>query len=377
MGAPTLLADFLGRPEDVRQMTGICLAIGGNLLVSVALNLTKHAHNMNQRSAFPKPYVQLSLWWLGFIATIVGEMGNFAAYGFAPASLIAPLGAVSVLSNAFIAALVLREGFRLRDLVGCALCIGGALVIVLASASHPADPDIKGLLYRVQDNVFIGYMACLSLLTALMLGFQDQYGDMHVSYYVLLCSMIGSVTVLACKGVSTMLNMWVCCGGAVPFGQPVLYVLLFVLVATAVLQVERHAAAARTLLQSPAGLKKEARDRGSCRQASEGGMPAASKAGGKGGGGQVCTFGPALAELSIRLARVSLSPHPIPTPVLPVRRSRSGISTSPWRTSGIRRQSLCFTSSSRSAPSSHPTFCTATSSSNPPARSQPSAPGAA
>mmetsp|Transcript_7896 Transcript_7896/g.25268 ORF Transcript_7896/g.25268 Transcript_7896/m.25268 type:complete len:284 (-) Transcript_7896:465-1316(-) len=80
-------------------------------------------------------------------------------------------------------------------------------------------------------------MACLSLLTALMLGFQDQYGDMHVSYYVLLCSMIGSVTVLACKGVSTMLNMWVCCGGAVPFGQPVLYVLLFVLVATAVLQI--------------------------------------------------------------------------------------------------------------------------------------------
>jgi hypothetical protein len=237
MGAPALLAGMLGRPEDVRQTTGICLAIGGNLLVSVALNLTKHAHNLNQKAAFPKPYVQLWLWWLGFLATIVGEMGNFAAYGFAPASLIAPLGAVSVLSNAFIAALILREGFRLRDSAGCALCIGGGVVIVLAGTSHPAEPDMKGFLVMVQDPIFIGYMACLFLFTALMLGFQDQYGEAHVSYYVLLCSMIGSVTVLACKGVSTMLNMWACCGGAVPFGQPVLYVLLFVLGATAVLQV--------------------------------------------------------------------------------------------------------------------------------------------
>jgi hypothetical protein len=29
----------------------------------------------------------------------LGELGNFAAYGFAPASLIAPLGCVSVIGN--------------------------------------------------------------------------------------------------------------------------------------------------------------------------------------------------------------------------------------------------------------------------------------
>ncbi len=29
----------------------------------------------------------------------VGELGNFAAYGFAPASLIAPLGCVSVIGK--------------------------------------------------------------------------------------------------------------------------------------------------------------------------------------------------------------------------------------------------------------------------------------
>mmetsp|Transcript_29396 Transcript_29396/g.90090 ORF Transcript_29396/g.90090 Transcript_29396/m.90090 type:complete len:443 (-) Transcript_29396:411-1739(-) len=227
----------LVRFAEARQMTGICLAIVGNLLISIALNLTKHAHNINQSSADPRPYVALPLWWIGFFATIIGELGNFAAYGFAPASLIAPLGAVSVLSNAFIAALVLGEGLRARDLVGCALCIGGGVIIVLSSSSHPADPDIDTFLRLVQDHVFIGYIACLSLATAFMLGFQDQYGSAHVSYYVLLCSMLGSVTVLACKGVSTMINMWACCRGPVPMGQPVFFMLLLVLVVTAVLQI--------------------------------------------------------------------------------------------------------------------------------------------
>ena len=203
------LYKFLGGSIDPRQMTGICLALGGNLLVSVALNVTKHAHNVNQRETVPKPYVQLPLWWLGFGATVVGELGNFAAYGFAQASVIAPLGAVSVLSNAFIAALILREGFRLRDFFGCVLCVGGGVVIVLSSTSHPADPNLHRFLELVQNRVFLSYIACLSLLTGLMLGFQDKFGHTHVGYYVLLCSMLGSVTVLACKGVSTMLNMWV------------------------------------------------------------------------------------------------------------------------------------------------------------------------
>ena len=131
--APSPPADV---ETDTRQLIGVCLALSGNLLVSVALNITKHAHNLNQRAAKPQPYVKLPLWWTGFVSTIVGELGNFAAYGFADASVIAPLGAISVLSNAFIAALVLGEGLRCRDLIGCCLCIAGGAVIVASCSTH-------------------------------------------------------------------------------------------------------------------------------------------------------------------------------------------------------------------------------------------------
>lgn len=34
--------------------------------------------------------------WLGFLLMNVGETGNFISYAFAPASVVAPLGTVSV-----------------------------------------------------------------------------------------------------------------------------------------------------------------------------------------------------------------------------------------------------------------------------------------
>lgn len=218
-------------------LIGISLAIGGNLIISFALTLTKYSHNLNQMREEPLHYTKLPLWWCGLAATVIGECGNFAAYGFAGASLIAPLGAVSVLANAFIAALVLGEGLRLRDLTGCALCIAGGSVVVLATPHNGRELDTEGFIHAVSATSFVVYLTSLIALVLIMLGLQDTYGHRHVAYYVLLCSLLGSVTVLSCKGVATFLNLWLCCGAPSPFGEPVLYLLLLVLGATCVLQI--------------------------------------------------------------------------------------------------------------------------------------------
>lgn len=39
-------------------------------------------------------YLRSKLWWLGMLLISVGEGGNFLSYGFAPASVVAPLGTV-------------------------------------------------------------------------------------------------------------------------------------------------------------------------------------------------------------------------------------------------------------------------------------------
>ena len=39
-------------------------------------------------------YLKSKLWWLGLALIAIGEGGNFLSYGFAPASVVAPLGTV-------------------------------------------------------------------------------------------------------------------------------------------------------------------------------------------------------------------------------------------------------------------------------------------
>lgn len=42
-------------------------------------------------------YLRNPIWWAGMATMVLGEVANFAAYTFAPAILVTPLGALSVI----------------------------------------------------------------------------------------------------------------------------------------------------------------------------------------------------------------------------------------------------------------------------------------
>merc|ERR1712179_603705 len=92
------------------------------------MNVQKHSHN--QLADTNKSYIRSLTWWIGLMLMILGEIGNFTAYGFAPASLVAPLGTTGVIANAAIAAFFLKEEIRARDILGITLAITGAFLLV-------------------------------------------------------------------------------------------------------------------------------------------------------------------------------------------------------------------------------------------------------
>lgn len=49
-----------------------------------------------------KTYLGSKLWWVGLLLMAIGEAGNFLSYGFAPASVVAPLGTVGELCGWFL-----------------------------------------------------------------------------------------------------------------------------------------------------------------------------------------------------------------------------------------------------------------------------------
>ncbi|XP_063735356.1 NIPA-like protein 2 isoform X3 [Eleginops maclovinus] len=110
-------------------LLGIIISICGNVLISISLNIQKYAH-VRQSQRGSKPYYTSGVWWCGVALMGLGELGNFAAYGFAPASLVAPLGCVSVIASAVLSVVFLKETVRASDIVGGTLAITGTYVLV-------------------------------------------------------------------------------------------------------------------------------------------------------------------------------------------------------------------------------------------------------
>jgi len=74
------------------------------------------------------------------ITVVVGEIANFAAYAFAPAILVTPLGALSVLIGAVLGSYFLKEELGTLGKLGCAICLIGSVIIVLHA---PPDKEIS------------------------------------------------------------------------------------------------------------------------------------------------------------------------------------------------------------------------------------------
>ena len=70
-------------------------------------------------------FLTLPLWWAGTVMNAVCEVLNLAALGYAPATLVTPLGCLTVVFNAIASALVLHEPFLHRDLWGILLIFFG------------------------------------------------------------------------------------------------------------------------------------------------------------------------------------------------------------------------------------------------------------
>lgn len=148
-----------------------------------------------------KSYLKSPIWWLGIALMVLGEAGNFLAYGFAPASIVSPLGVVALISNCMIAPLLLHEKFRWRDAVGVVIAVAGCVTVVLsASDSNPRlDPDIIWDLITTWE--FETYLGITVGLIVILVFASNKYGDKSILIDIGLVGLFGGYTALSTKGV--------------------------------------------------------------------------------------------------------------------------------------------------------------------------------
>ena len=181
-----------------------------------------------------KSYLKSKIWWLGIIMMTVGETGNFLAYGFAPASIVSPLGVVALICNCLIAPLVLKERFRQRDFWGVLVAVAGAVVVVLSAnqSETKLGPDELWNDY-IKRWEFLVYVIATAVAIVVLMFASPRYGRRTILVDLGLVGLFGGYTALSTKSVASLLSTSLLDA----FTFPIFYVSVLILIASAVMQI--------------------------------------------------------------------------------------------------------------------------------------------
>ncbi|KAF9582528.1 hypothetical protein BGW38_000105, partial [Lunasporangiospora selenospora] len=131
------------------KYVGLMLAVSSSLMIGISFVITKKGlidstsrHGGAGSASEQYLFLRNPIWLLGMLTMAAGEIANFAAYSFAPAILVTPLGALSVITGAVLASFFLHDKLGIVGKIGCALCLIGSVVIVLHA---PEEKEISSV----------------------------------------------------------------------------------------------------------------------------------------------------------------------------------------------------------------------------------------
>ncbi|XP_073464581.1 magnesium transporter NIPA3 [Aquarana catesbeiana] len=181
-------------------------------------------------------YLREWLWWAGLLSMGAGEGANFAAYAFAPATLVTPLGALSVLVCAVLSSYFLNDKLNIHGKLGCLLCILGSTMMVIHAPHEEEVTSLHDLEIKLRDPVFITF-ATVSVVTSLVLIIlvAPKKGQANILVYIAICSIIGAFSVSSVKGLGIAIHEFI--EHKPVYKNPLFYILLASLALTVSTQI--------------------------------------------------------------------------------------------------------------------------------------------
>ncbi|KAF9401964.1 hypothetical protein BGX21_000064 [Mortierella sp. AD011] len=117
------------------------------------------------------------LWALGLIVFIIGNLGGFVALRFAPQSLTAPLGSISLISNVIIAPIINKETLGKWDLAGIFFIVAGSVIVVVFSGIVAQDYKLCvliNLFHKTSTIVYLTFIGVCIISTFFFIQFVEK-----------------------------------------------------------------------------------------------------------------------------------------------------------------------------------------------------------
>ncbi|XP_062818112.1 NIPA-like protein 3 isoform X2 [Anolis carolinensis] len=224
------------------NLIGALLAIFGHLVISIALNLQKYCHIRLAGCKDHRAYFRTKTWWCGLFLLLLGELGVFSAYAFAPLSLVVPLSVVSVIASAIIGVIFIKEKWKPKDFlrryvlsfVGCGLAVVGTYLLITFGPNSHETMTGENITRHLVSWPFLLYMLVEIILFCLLLYFYKERKANYIVVILLLVALLGSMTVITVKAVAGMIVVSI--RGNLQLGYPIFYIMVVCMVATAAFQ---------------------------------------------------------------------------------------------------------------------------------------------
>ncbi|GAB4835265.1 hypothetical protein Ancab_000174 [Ancistrocladus abbreviatus] len=195
------------------NLIGFALALSSSLFIGASFiikkkGLWKAAASGVRAGLGGYSYLLEPLWWLGMITMIVGEVANCVAYAFAPAVLVTPLGALSIIVSAVLAHFTLKETLNKLGVLGCLMCIIGSVIIVIhAPQEHPITSVLEIWQMATQKAFLLYVGSVIVLVSILTIHFAPMCGHTNVLVFTGICSLMGSLSVMSVKALGISLKL--------------------------------------------------------------------------------------------------------------------------------------------------------------------------
>ncbi|TDH05338.1 hypothetical protein EPR50_G00143540 [Perca flavescens] len=237
-------------PEEVNVQTavvynlwlGLTLALLSAFLIGSSVILKKKALLRLASGGHTRAgdgghgYLKDWLWWGGLLTMGAGEGCNFAAYMFAPATLVTPLGALSVLISAVLSSYLLGEALNILGKLGCLLCILGSVLLVIHAPQEQEVTSLQDMTDKLLEPGFLVFASVVLLLCLLLVLYvSPRFGRSNILVYISICSLLGAFTISSVKGLAIAINTVF--SDVSVLARPLTWILLFTLIVSIVTQV--------------------------------------------------------------------------------------------------------------------------------------------
>jgi len=152
--------------ESSLWLYGVIFGILSSTCTNLGVNLQKYSFlcEVKRSEKEKRSYVSQPKWLGGLVMVVAGGLLDFVALGFAPQSLITPVGGFTMVANIFFAHYFLDEAVNRSDAIATALIMGGVVQVALFADKNETCYTVDELVSFYARTAFIIYAIVVCIL---------------------------------------------------------------------------------------------------------------------------------------------------------------------------------------------------------------------